>query len=89
MRLRLPVELARVKPPFEVVYADPPHEFQDWQGLLEAVGQCHLLAPEGRFILEHHFRSDIPEQVGSLTRVRAVTYGKTTLSFFLDTSCSI
>ncbi len=83
MRLRLPGELARVKPPFEVVYADPPHEFQDWLGLLAAVDQCRLLAPEGRFILEHHFRTEIPEQVGALTRVRAVTYGKTTLSFFL------
>lgn len=82
IRLRLPGELSRLTPPFDVVYADPPHEFEDWAGLLTEVDRCGLVAPDGRFVVEHDGRLSLPEETGTLRRIRQVSYGKTTLSFF-------
>lgn len=82
LRLRLPGELSRLTPPFDVVYADPPHEFEDWTGLLSEVDRYGLVAPDGRFVVEHDRRLRLPEEAGALRRVRQVSYGKTTLSFF-------
>jgi len=82
LRLRLPGQLSRLTPPFDLVYADPPHDFEAWPNLFDEVERCGLVAPGGLFILEHDPRQRVPEQAGVLLRARQVTYGKTTISFF-------
>ncbi len=82
--LTLPEGLRRLPhdPPYDFIYADPPHRFEDFAAILEAVTANTLLASTGTFILEHHTCASVPEQVGKMARVRDAVYGKTTLSFF-------
>lgn len=70
------------KPPYNVIYADPPHAFTGHTALLTAILDAGILAPEGVILIEHATRTTLPESVDSLQRVRDAAYGETTLSFY-------
>ena len=80
----VPAGLARIAgaEPYDIIYADPPHAFCDFDALLEAISTAKLLAPDGLVILEHASRTAVPEKTGALNRVRQAAYGETTLSFY-------
>jgi 16S rRNA (guanine(966)-N(2))-methyltransferase RsmD len=82
--LSLPSEIDRLagRPPYDFVYADPPHAFRDYASLLEAVGCAGLLTETGVLILEHATRTTVPDVIGPYQRVRDAVYGETTLTFF-------
>ena len=69
-------------PPYDVVYADPPHAFTDFQSLLVAIERASLVTVDGLVVLEHATRAEVPGSVGTLEKVRDASYGKTTLSFY-------
>lgn len=68
---------------WDVVYYDPPYA-TDYVPLLEAFGSKGelLLADGGIVIAEHHHRTALPEEVGSIRRWRTVKHGNTSLSFY-------
>lgn len=68
---------------WDVVYCDPPYA-TDYAPMLGAFGLSgeRLLADEGIVIAEHHHRTALPEEVGSLRRWRTVKHGNTSLSFY-------
>jgi 16S rRNA (guanine(966)-N(2))-methyltransferase RsmD len=68
---------------WDVVYYDPPYS-TDYAPLLEVFGFSgeKLLAGEGIVIAEHHHRTVLPEESGSLRRWRTVKHGNTSLSFY-------
>ncbi len=95
LRSRLPrdlTRLARQLQPAQIVFADPPYDFTDYEPLLAGVARAGLLAPEGLLILEHASRLSFPEgephpadhSTGgvSIACTRRAEYGDTTLSFF-------
>jgi 16S rRNA (guanine(966)-N(2))-methyltransferase RsmD len=82
MSYRLPEDLKRIPGTFSIIFADPPFNYGDYAGLIEAIAHANLLAPGGKLIVEHGFKSDLPEVAGHLTRTQARRYGKTELTFY-------
>jgi 16S rRNA (guanine(966)-N(2))-methyltransferase RsmD len=83
-KLRIPQGLARLAAeglgPFDLVFADPPYEFPDYEGLLAA--SAPLLASDGEIVVEHAVRRGLPLQAGILVRVDERSYGDCALSFY-------
>jgi 16S rRNA G966 N2-methylase RsmD len=65
---------------FDLVFADPPYDFDEWVALLEALER--ELATEGEAAIEHSARVALPERVRSLERFDSRRYGDTALSFY-------
>lgn len=83
-RLTLPGGLGRLVSedagPFDLVYADPPYNFQPYDALI--AGVAPLLATDGEIVVEHSTRRDLPVQTGTLFRVDTRKYGESSLSFY-------
>jgi len=82
LRCALPGDLRKIGGAFDVVFADPPYDFTDFEGLLTAIGGSGLLAEGGQVIVEHSSFQTPPEAAGSLQCQRRRRYGKCTLSFY-------
>jgi 16S rRNA G966 N2-methylase RsmD len=65
---------------FDLIFADPPYDFDDWRALLEAIEP--KLAPSGEAAIEHSTRAALPEQASSLERFDSRRYGDTAISFY-------
>ena len=81
-RLTLPGGLGRLTEagPFDLIYADPPYNFQPYEALI--AGAAPLLATDGEMVVEHSSRRDLPVQAGELVRVDTRKYGESSLSFY-------
>lgn len=82
--MALPHQLTRLsghQAPFDVIFADPPREFDQYDLLVEVVGQEGLME-EGILIIEHAAELNLTVESGTLRRFRQANYGNTTLSFF-------
>jgi 16S rRNA (guanine966-N2)-methyltransferase len=81
-RLTLPAGLARLADagPFDLVYADPPYNFQPYDALI--AGTAPLLATDGELVVEHSSRRDLPVEAGGLVRTDTRKYGEGSLSFY-------
>jgi 16S rRNA (guanine(966)-N(2))-methyltransferase RsmD len=64
---------------FDIVWLDPPYDEQP-DAVIAAAGV--LMASGGLLVLEHARRRPAPETAGRLVRVRQVTSGDSTLSFY-------
>ena len=64
---------------FDIVWLDPPYDEQPDAVIAAA---AVLIAPGGLLVLEHARRRPAPEAAGRLVRVRQVTSGDSTLSFY-------
>jgi 16S rRNA G966 N2-methylase RsmD len=65
---------------FDLIFADPPYDFEEWVVLLE--GLEPKLAPDGEAAIEHAARAALPERVRSLDRFDSRRYGDTAVSFY-------
>jgi 16S rRNA (guanine966-N2)-methyltransferase len=81
-RLSLPKGLTRLaeQGPFDLVFADPPYDFDAYEELL--VGTAPLLAPDGEVAVEHAGRRALPVVAGPLVRVDERRYGESALAFY-------
>ena len=66
--------------PFDIILLDPPYDDPQVDAVVAAAGD--VLAPDGVLVLEHARRRAVPDAAGRLTRVRQVTSGDSTLSFY-------
>lgn len=85
LRLHLPdgLESLQERPQgYSIIFADPPHKFNDYNGLLRRIHANALLSPEGVFILEHDSHNDVADDLAGYHRTRRTIYGNTCLSFF-------
>lgn len=82
MGYRLPEDLARIPGSFDFIFADPPFDYGGHAVLVQRIAESTLLAPGGRLIIEHGFKTDLPEVCGRLQRTQERRYGKTELTFY-------
>jgi 16S rRNA (guanine966-N2)-methyltransferase len=67
----------------QFVFLDPPYAADiEYESALDALGESPLVAPEGRVIVEHLKKRELPERVGDLELVRVVEQGDATLSIY-------
>jgi 16S rRNA (guanine(966)-N(2))-methyltransferase RsmD len=64
----------------DLVFADPPYDFADYEKLL--VSLVGLLDKGGEVAVEHSARSEVPNSVGGLERTDTRTYGENRVTFF-------
>lgn len=83
-RLQLPEQLSRLaeEGPFDIVFADPPYKFTQYEKLLERVGAEGLLTHGGLVVIEHSRRTDVPAESPGWVQTRQNAYGDTVLSFY-------
>jgi 16S rRNA (guanine966-N2)-methyltransferase len=75
------LEARRVHAQF--IFLDPPYAAdQEYEDVLEFLGQSALVAPSGRVIAEHLRKRSLPERVGELELARVVEQGDAALSFY-------
>lgn len=81
-RLSLPKGLARLTEagPFDLVFADPPYDFDAYEELLRGI--TPLLAPDAEVAVEHASRRALPVVAGPLVRVDERRYGESALAFY-------
>lgn len=68
---------------WHIVFFDPPYE-NNYGIVLYNFGESDskLLAADGVFIAQHHFKNTLPESVGEMRRGRILKQGETQLSFY-------
>ncbi len=67
----------------QFIFLDPPYAAaSEYESALESLGESPLVAPEGRVIVEHLRKRELPERVGRLELARVVEQGDAALSFY-------
>ena len=67
----------------QFIFLDPPYAADsEYESTLEALGESPLVAPEGRVIVEHLRKRELPERTGDLELTRVVEQGDAALSFY-------
>jgi 16S rRNA (guanine966-N2)-methyltransferase len=67
----------------QFIFLDPPYaEFQEYEDVLQFLGESSLLAPGGRVIAEHLRKRILPAQAGGLEVARVVEQSDAALSFY-------
>ena len=67
----------------QFVFLDPPYAaVEEYQRVLEFLGDSPIVAPGGRVIVEHLRKRALPERIGELELARVVEQGDAALSFF-------
>lgn len=74
--------LARSGTQFDIVFADPPYDFAEYEGLLEALARSQIIADDGLIVLELRGKTTAPERAGSLPLCRSERYGDTRVAFY-------
>lgn len=82
VRCVLPEGLGAVGGSYDIIYADPPREFTDYQTLIEALSEKNLLAESGRIILETPAGTRFDEPIGGLAPLDTRRYGDTRITIF-------
>ena len=67
-------------PPFDLIFADPPYRFADFEALLQV--SVPWLAVEGEMAVEHSRRVEVPAVAARLRRLTGRSYGESCLSFY-------
>jgi len=73
--------------PWDIVFFDPPYA-ADYSPILDIFGanSSSLLNEDGLLIVEHYYKNNLPEEVGSIIRSRILKQGDSALSFYRLTS---
>lgn len=69
--------------PWEIVFFDPPYK-DDYLGVMRILAEnwSTLLAENGLLVLEHHHKTQLPQAIGEISRVRVLKQGDSSLSFY-------
>lgn len=74
-------KLRETRSAYDIIFADPSHNFSDYNSLLRKVRNCELLREGGIIILEHDERFRIGQGLAGYRLEREARYGRTHLSF--------
>ncbi len=68
--------------PYDVIFVDPPYQRTEIGPLLEQIGTPKILSHDGMIVVEHFWKTELPQQVGSLEYRRHARYGDARLTFY-------
>ncbi len=71
--------LAKAYQPYDLIFADPPYDFEEYEKLANAVFATPLLKENGMLVIEHQSKVDLSE-LAHFQEVRK--YGNSSFSFF-------
>ena len=66
----------------DVIFFDPPYDFQPYKDLLDIVFSRGLITPSARVIIEHQRKAVLPEDGNGYLRTRVSRQGDQCLSFY-------
>jgi 16S rRNA (guanine(966)-N(2))-methyltransferase RsmD len=67
----------------DIAFVDPPYERDDlYDACLSLFGSASLLTPGGILICEHSKRKELPNEAGSLRKIRSLVQGDAALAFY-------
>lgn len=67
---------------FDIMFLDPPYEYDNIGEILAGIGHAGLIDPAGLLVLEHAGRSDPPQPENCFGLTRTQKYGDSALSFY-------
>ena len=79
----VPKALNGLEGDYDLIFLDPPYDMEDWQGLMERIGDGSLVRDDGLVAAEHSSRRPLEGAYGRLVRREQRTYGNTALSIFV------
>lgn len=68
--------------PFDILYIDPPYQFEHNHLLLTQIENANLVVNNGHVIYEHFSKRPPPTTIGTWVLTRTTKYGDTRLSFY-------
>lgn len=68
---------------WDIVFFDPPYS-ENYLTVLELFGAyaSELLSDDGILIVEHYHQTELPDEIGKITRTRILKQGDSALSFY-------
>jgi 16S rRNA (guanine(966)-N(2))-methyltransferase RsmD len=72
----------------DIIFFDPPYDFQPYKDLLEIVFNRGLITPSARVVIEHQRKAALPEDGQNYRRTRVVRQGDQCLSFYSEMEIS-
>ena len=70
------------RPPFDLIFLDPPYAAKLWKPVLEAVSRFDILSDHGIMICESPQDEELPDAVGACRLHRAYRYGRIKLTTY-------
>jgi 16S rRNA (guanine(966)-N(2))-methyltransferase RsmD len=82
IKAELPQDIFLLPTGMDIVFMDPPYNFNKWDTLLPRLEEHKIFAAESLVIIEHSRFNFPPEQFPTLKKSREEKYGDTILSFY-------
>ncbi|MFA5356869.1 MAG: 16S rRNA (guanine(966)-N(2))-methyltransferase RsmD [Candidatus Omnitrophota bacterium] len=73
---------SRDKRKFDIIFLDPPYYKGLSKKILQMLGGCDILAPDGFVVVQHFRREELPKESANLALIKESRYGDTILSFY-------
>ena len=67
---------------FDIIFLDPPYRSDEIENVLPVVEQGTLVSDEGIVIVEHFFKTSVPDSLSMLKVCRSYRYGDTVLTLY-------
>ncbi|MEZ2656578.1 16S rRNA (guanine(966)-N(2))-methyltransferase RsmD [Aneurinibacillus aneurinilyticus] len=67
---------------FNIVFLDPPYAEQKIESQIAIMVDHGLLAPNAMIVAEHDVKDELCNQIGSVDKIREVTYGQTMITVY-------
>ena len=67
---------------YDLVFADPPYDMQEWEPLMARLTEGELIREKGVVVVEHRHDTALAERYGRLVRVTSRRYGDTAVSIY-------
>ena len=74
--------LASLPGDYDLVFADPPYELREWDGLLDSLNRPGIVNSGGLVVAEHSHVADLPSRCDALVRVDDRRYGDTSITIY-------
>lgn len=74
--------MSRIKEPIDIAFLDPPYEGNILEEALLKVSQEGFMAPEGLVITEHGPKNSMPDNIGSLEKIKEKKYGQVHVTIY-------
>ena len=75
--------LTRIKEPINLAFLDPPYEGKLLEEALSKVSEEGFMAPGGLVVTEHGSKNIMPENIGSLEKLKEKKYGSVHVTIYL------